>query len=278
MMKRIILLLAAFVVAGCCSTKTMVESDQENFTFSDSNFNWDDQQNWTFLDSTLNWGANIYFQYACTDSIPFIISFYADISKNYESKSDPQIVQTLLELSDGVIEIQEPGKELTGYDTTLITFYNDYAKLKKEGETTVRAHIFPDTTSDSVKTFQQKIKIKRRGSNLFIEDPSAKNDSLISFEDQAINSLINKIKTDSVYDSWTSIECLQFYTTDITEDYVAVDIRQKHGEGCSGDSTFSPRVDSFKVYKSGHEVLWYNLTEDTYEQYSVFLKYRKSHK
>jgi len=94
-------------------------------------------------------------------------------------------------------------------------------------------------------------------------------------EKDAINLLITNLKRDAVYNSWTKMECLQFYTIEKNEKYFIIDIREKHGDGCPGSTITSPRVDTFKILRIKRKILWYNLPKDVFESYHKFLKKRK---
>jgi len=86
-------------------------------------------------------------------------------------------------------------------------------------------------------------------------------------EADAQNLLINKIETDSLYTSFTTLQCLHFYTEESTADYFSFAVREKHGDGCSGDPYAEPIVDRFKVMRETKNIFYYDVVQDTYFPY-----------
>ena len=103
---------------------------------------------------------------------------------------------------------------------------------------------------------------------------SQKCDTLLN-EDQAIRILMNKIQNDSVYSSWTKMKCLDFFTDEIAEKYFIVTIRENHNEDCPGSPLTAPRVDTFKILRDTKKILWYNLFDDNFEDYNIYLSIRR---
>jgi hypothetical protein len=53
-------------------------------------------------------------------------------------------------------------------------------------------------------------------------------------EQQALNILIAQIQKDKLYDRWTRLSCLQFFTEEKTKDQFSFGIHEKHGGAVPG--------------------------------------------
>lgn len=73
-------------------------------------------------------------------------------------------------------------------------------------------------------------------------------------ESQARTILVEKISQDSIYTAWRKIECFHFYTEEITPEYFGFTIREKHGDGCSGDPDTEPVVDRYRVARQTKDI------------------------
>ena len=93
-------------------------------------------------------------------------------------------------------------------------------------------------------------------------------------EEQALGIMVAQIQKDKLYDSWTTISCLSFYTEKKTKDYLDFVIHEKHGEKCPGDPNTSPIVDRFRVNRFTKKIQWYEPTEGEWHPYRDALKAR----
>ncbi len=93
-------------------------------------------------------------------------------------------------------------------------------------------------------------------------------------EQQALDILIAQIQKDKLYDSWTTLSCLSFFTEEKAKDYFDFAIHEKHGGGCPGDPSTSPVVDRFRVNRLTKKIQWYEPTEGELLPYRDVLKAR----
>ena len=93
-------------------------------------------------------------------------------------------------------------------------------------------------------------------------------------EQQALNSLMAQIQKNKLYDSWTTLSCLQFLTEETEKDHFDFGIYEKHGGKCPGDPSTSPIVDRFRVNCLTEKILWYEPTEGEFLPYKAVLKAR----
>jgi hypothetical protein len=93
-------------------------------------------------------------------------------------------------------------------------------------------------------------------------------------EQQALNILIAQIQKDKLYESWTTLSCLDFLTEEKTKDYFDFGIHEKHGGQCPGDPSTSPIVDRFRVNRLTKKIQWYEPTEGELLPYKAVLKAR----
>lgn len=91
-------------------------------------------------------------------------------------------------------------------------------------------------------------------------------------EQEALNTLITQIQKDKLYDSWTTLSCLQFFTEEKTKNHFTFGIHEKHGGNCPGDPNTSPIVDRFSVNRLTKKIKWYEPTEGVYLPYKAVLK------
>lgn len=83
-----------------------------------------------------------------------------------------------------------------------------------------------------------------------------------------------QIQKDKLYDSWTTLSCLLFFTEEKTKDHFDFAIREKHGGQCAGDPNTSPIVDRFRVDRLTKNIQWYEPVEGEFLPYRVVLKAR----
>ncbi len=77
-------------------------------------------------------------------------------------------------------------------------------------------------------------------------------------ENQALAIVIQKVKDDALYSAWAKIECLSFYTEEISENNIDIAIRENHKDNCLGDPDTAPIVDRFRILRLTKKLLWYN--------------------
>ena len=92
-------------------------------------------------------------------------------------------------------------------------------------------------------------------------------------EEQALDILVAQIQKDKLYDSWTTLSCLSFFTEEKTKDYFDFAIHEKHGGRCPGDPNTWPIVDRFRVNRVTGKVQWYDI-EGELQPYKAVLKWR----
>ncbi|OAM52672.1 hypothetical protein A7981_04240 [Methylovorus sp. MM2] len=92
----------------------------------------------------------------------------------------------------------------------------------------------------------------------------------------AIEYLDKKIAHSKAYASWTTPECLRYYTEEKTREYFDIRIYERHGGVCAGDPDNEPLIDRFRVYRSSHKILWREIGSDRLLSFSRFVKSRKS--
>ena len=93
-------------------------------------------------------------------------------------------------------------------------------------------------------------------------------------ENEALSLLTNTIVQDSLYDSFTTLECLDFYNEEVTKEYVEFSIREIHGNGCEGDPSTSPRVDTYKIIRQSKNIFYQDWKDSSYIPYDP-LKLRR---
>ncbi len=93
-------------------------------------------------------------------------------------------------------------------------------------------------------------------------------------EQQTLDILVAQIQKDKLYDSWTTLSCLSFFTEEKTKDYFDIAIHEKHGGKCPGDPNTWPIVDRFRVNRFTKRIQWYEPTEGEWLPYRAVLKAR----
>jgi hypothetical protein len=93
-------------------------------------------------------------------------------------------------------------------------------------------------------------------------------------EQQAQDILMGRVQKDKLYNSWTTLSCLQFLIEEKTKDYFDFAIREKHSGKCPGDPNTSPTVDRFRVNRLTKKIQWYEPVEGDFLPYNTVLKVR----
>jgi hypothetical protein len=93
-------------------------------------------------------------------------------------------------------------------------------------------------------------------------------------ENHALDVLVSQIQKDKLYDSWTNLSCLVFFTEKKTKKYFDFAIHEKHGGVCPGDPNTAPVVDRFRINRLTHKIQWVEPAEGEYLPYSAVLKVR----
>ena len=106
---------------------------------------------------------------------------------------------------------------------------------------------------------------------LIVSPASAKNPL---DEEHALDALVSRIQKDKLYDSWTSVACLSFFTDEKTKNYFDFAIHEKHGGECPGDPITWPVVDRFRVNRWTGEIQWHEFVEGEFQPYKAVLKVR----
>lgn len=88
-------------------------------------------------------------------------------------------------------------------------------------------------------------------------------------ENEALNLLTDTITRDSLYASFTTLQCLDFYANETTQEYFVFTIREIHGNGCEGDPNSRPRVDTIKIMRRTKNIFYYDVLKDSYFPYDI---------
>ncbi len=86
-------------------------------------------------------------------------------------------------------------------------------------------------------------------------------------EDSATTRLMARVRREHLYESWTKADCLQYLLDRCTARTVDISLHEDHAVRCGGDPATSPRVDSFRVYRRGKRIDWYNVVNDTWRPF-----------
>jgi hypothetical protein len=70
--------------------------------------------------------------------------------------------------------------------------------------------------------------------------------------------LVQKVENDSLYASWTTIQCLRFILEGSTSLHFDFAIRERHDGKCPGDPAVDPIVDRFRIDRGTGRILWYD--------------------
>ena len=86
-------------------------------------------------------------------------------------------------------------------------------------------------------------------------------------EDAATARLTARVRREHLYVSWTKRDCLQYFLDRCTARTVDISLHEDHAARCGGDPGTSPRVDSFRVYRRGQRIDWYNVADDAWRPF-----------
>ena len=90
-------------------------------------------------------------------------------------------------------------------------------------------------------------------------------------EQQALDTFVEQIKKDKLYDKRFTFSCLLIITEETTENYFDFAVHEKHGGECQGDPNTSPILDRFRINRITKEIQWYDVVEDGFAPYSAML-------
>ena len=86
-------------------------------------------------------------------------------------------------------------------------------------------------------------------------------------EHAATARLMARVRHEHLYESWTKQTCLQYFLDACTAKTVDITLHEDHAVRCGGDPGTSPRVDSFRVYRRGGRIDWYNVVNDSWRPF-----------
>ncbi len=86
-------------------------------------------------------------------------------------------------------------------------------------------------------------------------------------QDAAVSRVMEHVRAEHLYASWTTPDCLQFFIDACAASTVDVSIHERHDARCGGDPGTWPRVDSFRVHKRGKRIDWYNVVDDAWRPF-----------
>lgn len=95
-------------------------------------------------------------------------------------------------------------------------------------------------------------------------------------EQQALDILVEQIKKDKLYDSWSSLSSLIFITENISEENIDFAIHEKHDGTSSADPYTSPVVDRFRIDRITKEIKWYDVLKIGFVPYANILKIKNT--
>ena len=87
------------------------------------------------------------------------------------------------------------------------------------------------------------------------------------WEDVAVTRLMARVRRERLYQAWSKPGCPDYEVERCTREAVEVGLHEKHDERCGGDPHTWPRVDTFRVYRRGERIDWYNLPNDTWRPF-----------
>ena len=86
-------------------------------------------------------------------------------------------------------------------------------------------------------------------------------------EGAALSRVEALVRSERLYASWTTTDCLSYFAESCSAKTVDVSIHERHGARCGGDPATWPRVDSFRVYRHGMRIDWYNVVKDAWRPF-----------
>lgn len=91
----------------------------------------------------------------------------------------------------------------------------------------------------------------------------------ITNKNDAINLVRQKINTDKLYEWSKYDECLAYVIETTTEVNYDIGVHEDHQGRCGGDKSTFPIVDRFRVERATGTVMWYNVEDGEYIDYSI---------
>ncbi len=92
-------------------------------------------------------------------------------------------------------------------------------------------------------------------------------------EEQALDLLVNKIRSSRLYESRIKLECIGFKTEKQTLTVIDFKVYENHrGAGCEGDKNTAPTLDRFRVIKKTKEIKWHQISRDQFVAFDRALK------
>ena len=82
-------------------------------------------------------------------------------------------------------------------------------------------------------------------------------------EATAVRMLVRSLQRAGIYRGRVRFRCLQYVTEKQSPHYFLIAVREKHGDGCPGDSDTWPLVDRFKVLRRARTILWYDPLQES---------------
>ena len=86
-------------------------------------------------------------------------------------------------------------------------------------------------------------------------------------EDAAVARVMDRVRRERLYVAWSKPGCLDFIVDACTAKAVEVSLHEKHDDRCGGDPATSPRVDSFRVWRHGERIDWFNTPDDAWRPF-----------
>ena len=101
-----------------------------------------------------------------------------------------------------------------------------------------------------------------------IATASGDESSRSSADDHAIEILRVKIRSERLYASWATEECLSFYLEHSDAEKVDVAIHEVHTKECGGDPLTQPVVDRFRIHRDPEMIEWFDYVDAEYGDFS----------
>lgn len=92
-------------------------------------------------------------------------------------------------------------------------------------------------------------------------------------EEQALDLLVNKVRSSRLYESRIKLECIGFKTEKQTRTAIDFKVYENHrGAGCEGDKNTAPTLDRFRVIKKTKEIKWHEINRDQFVSFEKAFK------
>jgi hypothetical protein len=86
-------------------------------------------------------------------------------------------------------------------------------------------------------------------------------------EEAASGRLARRVRDARLYQSWSKPGCLDYLVDQCDLAFVDVSIHEHHDGRCGGDPYTGPMVDSFRVYRRGTRIDWFNVVDAVYRPF-----------